>query len=77
MTIAERHDVPELTENGWYTTEEVAKLLKVDPSSLRRWRTADPPQGPAFVPITGRVTRYYGADVVAYLRLRRIDPAAA
>jgi len=24
----------------WYSTEELAELLGIDPSSLRRWRTA-------------------------------------
>ncbi len=60
-----------------YTTEEVARLLKVDESSLRRWRTAVPPQGPAFVQLSSRVTRYMRADVDAYLRRNRIDPMAA
>ncbi|WP_458686414.1 helix-turn-helix domain-containing protein [Nocardia tengchongensis] len=67
----------EILESGWYTTEEVASILKVDPSSLRRWRTARPPQGPPFVQISGRVTRYNGADILAYLTRRRIDPAVA
>ncbi|QLY34494.1 helix-turn-helix domain-containing protein [Nocardia huaxiensis] len=66
-----------IRETGWYTTEEVAALLKVDPSSLRRWRTGEPRQGPPFVQISGRVTRYYGADVMAYLKGKRIDPAVA
>ncbi|MEV6361319.1 helix-turn-helix transcriptional regulator [Nocardia asteroides] len=70
-------DAVALTADGWYTTEEVAALLKVDPSSLRRWRTAVPPQGPPFVHLTGRVTRYLGADLLAYLHRNRTDPAAA
>ncbi|MFE3195012.1 helix-turn-helix transcriptional regulator [Nocardia sp. NPDC059240] len=67
----------QILETGWYTTEEVAAVLKVDASSLRRWRTAQPPEGPPFVRISGRVTRYLGADVIAYLLRRRIDPAVA
>ncbi|MCP2293640.1 Helix-turn-helix domain-containing protein [Nocardia amikacinitolerans] len=67
----------DLREADWYTTEEVAVLLKVDPSSLRRWRTARPPQGPPFVVVSGRVTRYSGADLIAYLSSRRVDPTAA
>ncbi|MFE2958400.1 helix-turn-helix domain-containing protein [Nocardia tengchongensis] len=67
----------ETLESGWYTTEEVAALLKIDPSSLRRWRTARPPQGPPFVQISGRVTRYRGADIIAYLLRKRVDPAVA
>lgn len=68
---------PTLSADGWYTTEEVAALLKIDPSSLRRWRTAVPPQGPPFVHLSGRVTRYLGEDLLAYLHRNRTDPAAA
>ncbi|MFF2082870.1 helix-turn-helix domain-containing protein [Nocardia sp. NPDC058176] len=75
--MADVNDDARLNESSWYTTEEVAALLKVDASSLRRWRTASPPQGPPFVHLTGRVTRYLGSDVLAYLRRNRIDPAAA
>lgn len=70
-------DMPALTADSWYTTEEVAALLEVHPSSLRRWRTAVPPQGPPFVHLSGRVTRYLGEDLLAYLRRNRTDPAAA
>ncbi|QLY33975.1 helix-turn-helix domain-containing protein [Nocardia huaxiensis] len=69
--------MPDFEASKWYTTEEVATFLQVDPSSLRRWRTARPPQGPPFVQISGRVTRYNGADLIAYLTKRRIDPAVA
>jgi hypothetical protein len=64
-------------ESRWYTTEDVAELLKVDASSLRRWRTARPPQGPPFVQVSDRVIRYNAADVDAYMRRRRVDPMAA
>ncbi|MFG3524871.1 helix-turn-helix domain-containing protein [Nocardia nova] len=67
----------ELRESAWYTTEEVAAMLKVDASSLRRWRTSRPPQGPPFVQLSDRVTRYSGADLIKYLSHRRIDPTAA
>ncbi|MBH0776663.1 helix-turn-helix transcriptional regulator [Nocardia bovistercoris] len=68
--------VPEFEPSRWYTTEEVAAALKVDASSLRRWRTARPPQGPAFVSFSERCIRYSGADVLAFIASRRIDPAA-
>lgn len=68
---------PELVENAWYTTDEIAAVLKVDPSSLRRWRTATPPQGPPFFHLAGRVTRYLGADIIEYLRASRVDPRVA
>ncbi|WP_278265271.1 DNA-binding protein [Nocardia sp. AG03] len=52
-------------------------MLEVDPSSLRRWRSATPPQGPPFFHLAGRVTRYLGADIIEYLRASRVDPRAA
>ncbi|MEV5652913.1 helix-turn-helix domain-containing protein [Nocardia sp. NPDC052254] len=66
-----------LEPGGWYTTEEVAAMLRVDASSLRRWRTARPPQGPPFVTISDRTTRYNGADLITYLNGKRVDPTAA
>jgi hypothetical protein len=42
---------------------------------VRRWRTARPPQGPPFVPLTGRVVLYDPADVREWLRGQRVDPA--
>lgn len=44
----------------WYTTDELATMLGVDPSTIRRWRTARPPQGPPFVRVSDRVTIYAG-----------------
>jgi hypothetical protein len=68
---------PDLLHSGWYTTEEVADLIGVDPSTLRRWRTGLPLQGPPFVQLTSRVTMYSVPDVQAWLRSRRVDPARA
>lgn len=65
----------DLLHDGWYTTDEVAELLGVDSSTLRRWRTATPLQGPPFVRLTSRVTMYSVGDVRAWLASRRIDPA--
>lgn len=67
----------DLLHSGWYTTDEVAALLGVDASTLRRWRTASPPQGPPFVRLTSRVTVYSVPDVQSWLASRRIDPAKA
>lgn len=61
----------------WFSTNELADFLGVDPSSLRRWRTARPPQGPPWVKVSDRVTVYRRADVDAWLRSRRTDPEAA
>lgn len=60
-----------------YITEELAHLLGVDASTVRRWRTALPPQGPPFVQVSERVTMYNALDVEAWLRSKRIDPAEA
>ena len=32
----------DLLDGGWFTTKELARMLGVDPSTLRRWRTARP-----------------------------------
>jgi predicted DNA-binding transcriptional regulator AlpA len=64
-------------EHGWYSTEELAELLGVDPSSVRRWRTARPPQGPPFVKVSARRTIYRISDVDAWLLKQRVDPSAA
>jgi hypothetical protein len=66
-----------LLHGTWYSTEEMAALLKVDPSTLRRWRTARPPQGPPFVQLAARHYTYSAADVEAWLTTRRVDPQAA
>ncbi|MGY2029459.1 helix-turn-helix domain-containing protein [Nocardia gipuzkoensis] len=70
-------ELNELLGTTWYTTEEVAWLLHVDASSLRRWRTARPPQGPPFVQVSDRVVRYSRVDVEAYMQAKRVDPTAA
>lgn len=64
-------------QDHWYSTEELAELLGVDPSSVRRWRTAQPPQGPPFVKVSPRRTIYSITDVEAWLRKQRVDPSPA
>jgi transposase-like protein len=64
-----------LLEGAWLCTEELAKKLGVDPSTLRRWRTARPRQGPPFVCLSGGVTRYSERDVERWLLDRRTDPS--
>ena len=77
---AERSELPwedNLLDGDWLSTEEVAKLLGVDPSTIRRWRTARPTQGPPFVRLSSRVTVYSMSDVRRWLERRRIDPERA
>src|SRR4051812_10205594 len=61
----------------WYSTEHLADLLGIDPSSLRRWRPALPLQGPPFVRLSARKTIYSATDVAQWLRARRTDPSTA
>jgi hypothetical protein len=58
----------------WYSSKELAELLHVDASTIRRWRTSHPPQGPAFVQVSNRVYVYNFHDVEAWLASRRVDP---
>lgn len=66
-----------LLTGRWYNTDELAQVLGVDASTVRRWRTARPPQGPPFVRLSDRVVMYSANDVEAWLRSRRVDPAEA
>ena len=71
MTSAEDR---ELLDGAWFTTEELAGLIAVNASTLRRWRTAHPPEGPPFVQLSGGITRYHEHDVARWLMDRRTDP---
>ncbi len=62
---------------GWLTTDELAEHLGVDASTLRRWRTARPAQGPPFVRLSSRVTLYSVLDVECWLVTSRVDPNRA
>ena len=59
------------------TTEELARLLRRDPSTLRRWRTARPVQGPPFLRLSTGVTMYDMDDVDRWLASCRVEPEAA
>ncbi|EFE78996.1 predicted protein [Streptomyces filamentosus NRRL 15998] len=63
-----------LLTNSWYSTRDLAACLRVDTSTLRRWRTARPPQGPPFVAVSERVVMYSTVDVEEWLRCRRTIP---
>jgi len=62
---------------GWLSTEQLAHTLGVDPSTLRRWRTSRPPQGPPFVRLSTRVTLYSASDVERWLNERKTIPGEA
>ncbi|MEV0188353.1 helix-turn-helix domain-containing protein [Kitasatospora purpeofusca] len=59
-----------------YTPAETAKILKVSPATLRRWRTQQPSQGPAYVRIGARIS-YRHQDLADYLTGRRVVPGVA
>lgn len=59
------------------STEELAELLDVDPSTIRRWRTSLPMHGPPFIQISERVVKYATTDVQRWLSARRVMPEAA
>lgn len=64
-------------ESELITTEELANMLRVDPSTVRRWRTSRPVQGPPFIPLSKGVIMYSLTDIRAWLSSRRIVPEAA
>lgn len=63
-----------LLAHAWYSTSALAARLRVDASTLRRWRTARPPQGPPFVSVSERVVLYSALDVEEWLHSRRTVP---
>ena len=69
------HEAVTLLDGRWYSSNELAELLHVDASTIRRGRTSHPPQGPAFVQVSNRVYVYNSNDVEAWLASRRVDPA--
>ncbi|MFB7723133.1 helix-turn-helix transcriptional regulator [Nocardia sp. NPDC056100] len=70
-------DSGRLVDGRWYTTNEFAALMGVDPSSVRRWRTSETPYGPAYVRVSPRVVKYAAEDIEAWLREKRVDPGKA
>jgi len=71
---APAESTPNLLTGTWRTTDQLARLLNIDPSTLRRWRTARPPQGPPFVRLSERVVMYSDLDVEKWLRHHRTAP---
>jgi predicted DNA-binding transcriptional regulator AlpA len=64
-------------DNSLMTTDQLARMLGVDPSSVRRWRTSVPVQGPPFIRMSDRVVKYRRDDVERWLENRRVDPEVA
>jgi len=64
-------------QGPFITTEELARMLRVDPSTVRRWRTARPIQGPPFIQLSERVIMYSTQDVQHWLEARRVTPEVA
>ena len=79
IALVPHHQPPHSDPIGaeFLTAEELARLLGVDPSSVRRWRTASPTQGPPYVRLSDRVVKYRREDVERWLASRRVDPEAA
>jgi predicted DNA-binding transcriptional regulator AlpA len=79
VALVSRTDAQEggTADDALMTTEQLARLLGVDPSSVRRWRTSTPIQGPPFIRMSDRVVKYRRADVERWLDNRRVDPEVA
>jgi predicted DNA-binding transcriptional regulator AlpA len=79
VALVSRPDAQEggTADDALMTTEQLARLLGVDPSSVRRWRTSTPIQGPPFIRMSDRVVKYRRADVERWLDNRRVDPEVA
>ncbi|MEV6212619.1 helix-turn-helix domain-containing protein [Kitasatospora sp. NPDC051914] len=69
-----KNGASDILNGGWLSTEDVAAVIGVDPSTIRRWRTSTPLQGPPFVQLSSRVTVYSIPDVQAWLESRRVVP---
>ncbi|MGW4246725.1 helix-turn-helix domain-containing protein [Nocardia sp. NPDC004722] len=63
-----------LLSQHMYTTGEVARILGVDASTVRRWRRGEPAEGPGFIRISDRVTMYPERDLEVYLAARHTIP---
>lgn len=55
------------------TTLEAAKIVGVEPSTLRSWRCAK--VGPPFVRLTARSVKYDERDIHIYVAERRFTPS--
>jgi predicted DNA-binding transcriptional regulator AlpA len=74
MTVT---DLSRSLQTRLLSTREAAAILRVDQSTLRRWRTQKPPQGPPFIPVSDRVTGYALDDLNEWIQSRRIVPEEA
>jgi len=63
-----------MTRDMYYTTKEVAAMLKISPRTLENWRNLR--QGPAFVKFGSRVL-YSSEAIEAYAADRAVITASA
>lgn len=56
----------------FFTEKEVARMLKIRPSTLARWRCES--KGPPFTKFGNRAIRYARADLDKYLKRQRVEP---
>ena len=62
-----------MTPMDTLTSAEVARILKVSERTLARWRTSNPPTGPAFVTIGGAI-HYPRAALVDWVEQNIVMP---
>lgn len=71
-TQADSHPGP--AANAYLTEPEVARLLNVEPRTIRLWRRT---RGLPHIRLTGKVVRFKPADVDEWLTSRRVSVAVS
>ncbi|MFJ7240066.1 hypothetical protein ACIQWB_23460 [Streptomyces olivaceus] len=61
-------------EPGLQPRRPLLKQALADASTLRRWHTAQPPQGPPFVSVSDRIVMYSALGIEEWPRSRRTVP---
>lgn len=61
-----------MSDDELITTEEIAMLLKLSPSTIKAWRVKK--MGPAYIRITGRTCRYRMKDITEWLQKKALKP---
>ncbi len=69
----ERSELQRISSAEWLNTPQVARLLKISPSSLEKARSSGcGPYAPLSYHKLGRLVRYRRADVEAFLDAQRV-----